>query len=138
MLDGTTIPLTFVDVEQVGVVARIADEAERDQGGRAIGPESDTSLVQLSPTQVLVTWIGTNCERGYVLSADTATIRIVPAARPGCDAARFAFAAVLQYSETVDGGELKVEVGPRVIVDPDDDETDTPPPVTPDPGPYSN
>jgi hypothetical protein len=115
--DGSIIPLTVHDVDDEGIIARAATWGERDAGGRAMVGEADTSIVQLSPGDILLTWVGSVCERGYTLVASERAALLMPDPRNGCDLARHLYAVVLTFAAGVDASSYDIELRSPVILD---------------------
>lgn len=113
---GKVIPLSVVDAEALGLGVRLATPAEEKIGERSLDDVTDTGMVQVSPREMLLTWVGGPCERGYTLSlADQTRISITGAPRPACDTARVIYFAVLSLPGDIETTSPTLSLEPPVI-----------------------
>src|SRR3954452_5888576 len=66
--DGSTVAMLVVDMGHVGATARPATAGERTKAGEAIEGDSDAGVLGLDSNHLLIAWVGSACERGYVLT----------------------------------------------------------------------
>jgi hypothetical protein len=109
MDDGAAVPVVVADPGSVDLGPRPATAAERTAGGRAIADASDTGAVALDADQLLISWVGTVCERGYSLVVSAEGAVITPRPRPGCDLGRQLFAVVVRLPG-VDPGAFAIDL----------------------------
>jgi hypothetical protein len=116
MANGVVIPVRLADPSPKHATIRLATAAERRLGEAALAG-GDSSLVAILPRSLLLTWTGTICETGYTLAVNGTQggIGIFGDARPGCDLARVAFAAVLTWPRAVDLNGFGIQVQPPVL-----------------------
>jgi hypothetical protein len=109
--DGTAIPLVLDDASNLRAALRPATESEQSRGERSLAPDADSAIVKLAPGELLLTWVGTVCERGYSITISARNVAtIAPAARPGCDLGRVIFAAVLTLPRSTDVASFTVDL----------------------------
>ena len=109
--DGALVVVVLDDQSgmHAGLRAATADELRR--GSLALGPDADAGLVQLGSNRLLVTWVGTVCETGYMLTATSGRVVVIaPAPRQACDLGRYTFAAVIAFGEAVRAGSWKADL----------------------------
>ncbi len=109
--DGTTIPLVLDDPSKGGAALRPATRSELLRGERSLAPDADSAVVRLAPGELLLTWVGTVCERGYSIRISVPGVAVItPSPRPGCDLGRVIFAAVLSLPRTIDVASFSIEL----------------------------
>ena len=108
--DGTTIPLVLDDQSKLAAL-RPATRSELLRGERSLATDADSAVVKLAPGELLLTWVGTVCERGYSIGLSAPDVAVItPAARPGCDLGRVTFAAVLSLPRSIDVASFSIEL----------------------------
>jgi hypothetical protein len=115
--DGQVVPVIVVDVDGIGATARAATGTERDAGGRAMINERDTSVIQVASRELLVSWVGSICERGFTLLVSSSGVSIRPDPRKGCDLARQLYAVVLRFEDDREAASIVVDLKRPLILD---------------------
>ena len=101
--------MRLFDTGGSGSELRQATEAELRKGELAIRGEADQSVVVLGSRAVLLTWVGTVCERGYSLLLRGGVVVVTPDARPGCDTGRVTYSCLLSTTfDLADGFVLQL------------------------------
>ena len=97
-----------------------ATAAQQSMGSAAIDGDNDDSVVTLGPREILLTWIGTVCERGFTFSMLTndGGVVITPDPRPGCDTGRVVYAVVMSRPSIPDTDAFTIELQRPLIIDP--------------------
>jgi len=113
------IPVILTAVGGEAMSLRQATPVELQLGENAFALEADASVVARDARDLIVTWIGTACERGYTLTvaAGLSGVAITPAPRPGCDTGRVTFAVVLTFPSTVEPRTIALSLRRPVITD---------------------
>ena len=113
--DGPIL-LELVDTGVPGAAVRTATSAEQSRGTQSVSDDTDTGVVALGPTEVLVSWVGTICETGWRVVVDApGHLTIGGTPRKPCDLAREYYHAVLTYPNEIDASRINVTLRPPVL-----------------------
>jgi hypothetical protein len=112
------VPLELADAASRGLGVRLATREEQATGDRSINDDTDTGVVAIGASAILLSWAGGVCDTGWRVVVDSPEhLTIAGLPRKPCDLARHTYHVVLTLPTGIDPAKISASMAPPVLLE---------------------